>query len=932
MAQRKTTIYLSSTYEDLKDHRRAVIEALRTAGHDVCNMEIYGARSQRPLDACLEDVAEADLYVGLFAFRYGFVPDNNDGLNPDGCSITELELRKAQRCGKPVLVFLADDKGSWPMPFVDANDPAVGGARITALRQRLGATFTRAVFCTPADAAAAVVAAVSKELQTRPAGSGRGDSSTDGSAVPPALTWDIATQGSPFPGLLHFDAHYAPVYFGRETDVQAVIDKLSQPDKRFLIVSGDSGVGKSSLVDAGVRRQVQRGMLPGDGPWAFEYLLPTADSGGDLYAALAFALAVQIKGARQQPGPWAQRWRAEPGTLPASLRTLARGPTGTGELVLFIDQMEELFTGRADEARTQQTPAFLQALYAAAQDAANGLRVIGTLRSDFLPQCHDHPSLLACLNGGAHHALGRARAWQMRDMVTQPAAAAGLHFSPGLVERLLDDADDATGSLPLLAFALSELCERRKGTLLSDAAYEAFGGVDGAIAAQVALAESDLRAALGGEPAAVLKPLFPRLVSVSPEGVVTRQRVPRASLSAPEATAVRVLEARRLLAGESDGADAAKAAVSVAHERLFKAWPMLRDWIADSQGQLIELRRAEQAATWWSDRHHALAFQWPLEQLKALQDAMAAFPQLPHSQALRDFAQPQWPLIHRLERPEVDHRERDDIGKLLAALGDPRPGVGLRDDRLPDIVWVSVPGGTVRLADIDHDFEVPPFELARYPVTDAQFQAFIDAADGWRDDAWWHQLTRPDEPGGATWPLPNHPRESVDWFEAVAFCRWLDARMRAATPGAAWQIRLPTEWEWQLAATAGDPSNEYPWGRHWDTRFANSHEAQTRRTTAVGMYPLGAAVLAAANGRIDDLAGNVWEWCLNKHDDPHKPSSVKVDKTDASRVLRGGSWSDDPGNLRAAYRYRYAPGYRISSFGFRVCRVSPIGKTVHRRR
>ena len=109
MAQRKTTIYLSSTYEDLKDHRRAVIEALRTAGHDVCNMEIYGARSQRPLDACLEDVAEADLYVGLFAFRYGFVPDNNDGLNPDGCSITELELRKAQRCGKPVLVFLADD-------------------------------------------------------------------------------------------------------------------------------------------------------------------------------------------------------------------------------------------------------------------------------------------------------------------------------------------------------------------------------------------------------------------------------------------------------------------------------------------------------------------------------------------------------------------------------------------------------------------------------------------------------------------------------------------------------------------------------------------------------------------------------------------------------------------------------------------------------
>jgi formylglycine-generating enzyme required for sulfatase activity len=266
--------------------------------------------------------------------------------------------------------------------------------------------------------------------------------------------------------------------------------------------------------------------------------------------------------------------------------------------------------------------------------------------------------------------------------------------------------------------------------------------------------------------------------------------------------------------------------------------------------------------------------------------------------------------------------------------------VGLRDDGLPDIVWVPVPRGTVRLEEIDHDFEVAPFEMARYPVTHIQFQAFFDAKDGWRHDAWWDGLHHSDDRVQDYSKLRNHPQETVDWYEAVAFCRWLDARLRAATPGAAWEIRLPTEWEWQQAATAGDPHNEYPWGRDWDTRFANSGDSQTRRATAVGMYPPGAAVFGSAPPadaatatplRIDDLAGNVWEWCLNKNDDPQKPLSIGVDTSGALRVLRGGSWGAFPWVLRAAGRSGRDPGYRYGT-GFRVCRVSPIGEAVRRRR
>lgn len=85
-------VYLSSTYEDLKNYRRAVYEALRKGGHDVKTMENYVAADQRPVDKCLKDVEEADVYVGLFAFRYGYVPPAQHH-NPEARSITELAYR-----------------------------------------------------------------------------------------------------------------------------------------------------------------------------------------------------------------------------------------------------------------------------------------------------------------------------------------------------------------------------------------------------------------------------------------------------------------------------------------------------------------------------------------------------------------------------------------------------------------------------------------------------------------------------------------------------------------------------------------------------------------------------------------------------------------------------------------------------------------------
>src|SRR5262245_19100873 len=114
-----TTIYLSSTYEDLKEYRRVVYDALRKSGHHVTAMEDYVAADQRPVDKCLKDVTDADIYVGIFAFRYGYVPPLGHN-NPNGLSITELEFRQAETLKKACLILIAKEDSSFPLQMANA--------------------------------------------------------------------------------------------------------------------------------------------------------------------------------------------------------------------------------------------------------------------------------------------------------------------------------------------------------------------------------------------------------------------------------------------------------------------------------------------------------------------------------------------------------------------------------------------------------------------------------------------------------------------------------------------------------------------------------------------------------------------------------------------------------------------------------------------
>ncbi|MBV8856323.1 MAG: DUF4062 domain-containing protein [Acidobacteria bacterium] len=153
-------IYISSTFADLEKHRESVYKALRALRHDVVAMEDYVAADNRPLDQCLQDVRAADVYIGIFAWRYGYVP--GDG-NPQKRSITELELREAERLDKPRLIFILKSTAPWSPEMMDlTTGENKRGARIRGLRDELQQGRTVGFFETADELATRVVTAVSR--------------------------------------------------------------------------------------------------------------------------------------------------------------------------------------------------------------------------------------------------------------------------------------------------------------------------------------------------------------------------------------------------------------------------------------------------------------------------------------------------------------------------------------------------------------------------------------------------------------------------------------------------------------------------------------------------------------------------------------------------------------------------------------------------
>ncbi len=200
------------------------------------------------------------------------------------------------------------------------------------------------------------------------------------------------------------------------------------------------------------------------------------------------------------------------------------------------------------------------------------------------------------------------------------------------------------------------------------------------------------------------------------------------------------------------------------------------------------------------------------------------------------------------------------------------------------------------------------FYIGKYPVTNTQYAAFVEATGYEVQKEWIKTKKEGSYPVGGE----NHPATYVIWYDAVAFCNWFSQESGHI-------ISLPTEAEWEKAARGTD-GRTYPWGQGIDSTRANYWgKEKGKETTPVDAHPAGISPYGAL-----DMAGNIWEWINDWYDADYYAKSPAENPTGpqdtGSKVVRGGSWHYVENYIRTAYRDEYLPGNRSYNMGFR-CRI-----------
>jgi hypothetical protein len=396
--------------------------------------------------------------------------------------------------------------------------------------------------------------------------------------------WD--SDRSPFPGLEAFTEQDSAVFFGRDAEITDLLDRLhpvvAGQANRLIAVVGPSGAGKSSLVQAGVVPQLRRRrsswivvppVLPGDHPLrSLARSLGAAGSASDGVPEARFA---------------------------DELRSAARRPNAP--VLVIVDQAEELIT----LSGPAECDAFLS-LLARALDADPRLWIIVILRSEFLT------AFLGTAQARLFRdpvAVGTLSHTALVEVIEQPARRAGLTFDPPTLPQRMAAEAGGGDALPLLAYALQELCltAGRGGELNADA-YERIGGVTGVLTRQA----DKVAAELGGADGLVLSTLL-KFVTIG-ENEPTRRRVPRSALTEPQWRVAEAFIAARLLTSAADGEDVI---LEVAHEALFRHWAPLQQAIEVSADQLRWRADLERWARDWDSSGRQDGYLLRDERLKA---------------------------------------------------------------------------------------------------------------------------------------------------------------------------------------------------------------------------------------------------------------------------------------------------------------------------
>ena len=977
----KKKVYLSSTFIDLIEHRNAVKTALERAQFDIECMEKYPAFDERPKDKCLSDVAECDYYVLILAWRYGYQPADD---NPDKLSITQMEYEEAVRLGKKPLVFLLDPDCDWKRKFTDPDSYSPESA-IAKFRDHVRLEHGCRSFTTQESLSTEVLAALRHlEQKGKPKAALTNALVRENYLAwlrlccesVEQLGLDLKESQNVRLGQVYVPAVTAPK---AETADRGKPEALREERHALLLhrlgdeslyLPGAPGAGKTTFC-RWLALVVASGAIPAHPVGVteeFEEKLPDGLRGRfpllcrlREWAGHEECLAGKGHWTRTELEDSLNLWLER--TKPGGLTWAAfHDELQTGRALLILDGVDEvpdslspghlprrnLLTGLADAlpewlkrgnrvlltsrpyglcnddrrrvnlpvAELAELPGplqdtFVRRWYAAADppqaaEKASGLLVHLQERED-LAELRRNPMLLTALcvmyDQGKRlpqdfYRLYDAVVGQVlykryltenerdRARFRLEAIALGMHLGRGKTLRDILAAEVDTDEID------SHLADYRR----DDTSTEV-GANDAALVREDLLSNSGLLLPRSDRRAAFYHLSFQEFLAAV--------RVKRIGKTLPDdvlASRASTPAWRRTLTFlfcTIADKDSRKAAFEALEPLLTNLQP---EQLAKDPNPALLLADCLEVAHGWESNLERFAA--PLRQA----------------------------CDHALEH--LNPPERAHLWRALGRLGlDDRPGVGVignplpvgegreRGTRLPDIAWVDVPEGPFLYGKDKIQKTLPGFKIARYPVTNAQFQCFIED-EGYETEAWWAGLAGHPEPKKARWNTPNQPRETVSWYEAVAYTRWLTAKLdvHGMLPEAM-TVRLPTEEEWEKAAR-GSEGKEFPWGNDFQSGHANINETwgnvgtfNLGQTAAVGIYPLGISPYGLL-----DMAGNVWEWCLNEYRQPERTGT----EGDEWRVLRGGSWLNNRGLARCAYRGNFDPDRRYDDLGFRlVCCVSP---------
>lgn len=416
---------------------------------------------------------------------------------------------------------------------------------------------------------------------------------------------------NPFPGLRPFEPDEDHLFFGREKQIDELLDKLRS--SRFLSVVGTSGSGKSSLIYSGLIPALHSGFMATAGSsWRVARLRPAEDSIGHLAAALEAPAAL---GAVEQPS------RSNRILLEATLRrgglglvdaVRLAGIPAQDNLLVVVDQFEELFRFRRTHQRDsskEEGVAFVKLLVEAAQQHEFSIYIVLSMRSDFIGDCMEYPGLSQAVTAG-QYLVPRMSREELRSAITGPVAVAGGEITPRLVARLLNDLSDETDQLPVLQHALMRTWDHwakhhQAGEPIDIADYEAVGTMRQALSLHAEEAYHETGSLRGQQ---IAKLMFKGLTDTFSDQRGVRRPTSVKELidisQAPEEEVIEIIElfrrpGRTFLMPPAAVPINSRIIIDISHESLMRCWERLVLWAAEEKASAEEYARLSQAALWY---------------------------------------------------------------------------------------------------------------------------------------------------------------------------------------------------------------------------------------------------------------------------------------------------------------------------------------------